>query len=125
MAVQGGAADGPPAEQLRAAVRSIGDHARSMNLGRAARLVDLLTGVESGRRLSEGQRTAAIELAHQLVGSAGTFGFPEVSALAAELEHFFTDAAFDDRERLVLARRQLEQLRDALTAEPAYQPDDE
>jgi HPt (histidine-containing phosphotransfer) domain-containing protein len=124
MAANGEAPDGPPAELLRAAVRSIGDHALAMNLGRAARLADLLARAENGR-LVEGHRTAAIELAHQLVGSAGTFGFPQASALAAELEQFFTDAAFDDRERLARARGQLEELREALAAEPAYQPDDE
>ena len=105
-------------------MRSISDHARSMNLGRAARLADLLTRAESGR-LPEGQRQAAVELAHQLVGSAGTFGFPEASSLAVELEQFFADATFDDRDRCDRARGQLGQMRDALTAEPAYLPDDE
>jgi HPt (histidine-containing phosphotransfer) domain-containing protein len=124
MVAQGEATEGPTAERLRAAVRSIGDHARSMNLGRATRLADLLRRAEDGR-LPEEQRTAAIELAHQLVGSAGTFGFPEASSLAAELEQFFVDAAFDDRDRLGQARRQLERLREELAAEPAYQPDDE
>lgn len=124
MAAQNEATDQPTAERLRAAVRSIGDHARSMNLGRTARLADLLRRAENGR-LPDDQRTVAIELAHQMVGSAGTFGFPEASSLAAELEQFFLDAAFDDRDRLGQARRQLERLREELAAEPVYQLDDE
>jgi HPt (histidine-containing phosphotransfer) domain-containing protein len=124
MAAQGEATDQPTAERVRAAVRSIADHARTMNLGRAARLGDLLKRAESGR-LPEGQRQAAVDLAHQLVGSAGTFGFPEASSLASELEQFFADATFDDRDRWVRARSQLDQMQVALAAEPAYQPDDE
>jgi HPt (histidine-containing phosphotransfer) domain-containing protein len=108
-----------PSESVRTYVRSIGDHARLVNRERAALLEDaLLAAVRGG--LDEDGRAAAAQLAHQLVGSAGTFGFPGASRLAEELEKFFDDGEFDDRRRLADARRQLAALHQELAAEPAY-----
>jgi len=120
----GDSADKLRAERLRARVRSIGDHARSVNLGRAGRLADVLATMGGGR-LDDDQREAATDLAHQLVGSAGTFGFAGASQLAAELERFFTDGAFDDQARLTTAQQQLHELQQELSAEPVYQADED
>ena len=108
-----------PSQSVRTYVRSIGDHARLVNRERAALLDDaLLTASRGG--LDEEGRAAAAQLAHQLVGSAGTFGFPGASQLAGELERFFDDGDFEDRHRLAEARRQLAALHLELAAEPAY-----
>ena len=64
-------------------------------------------------------------MAHQLLGSAGTFGFPGASQLAGELEHYFVEADFTDQARLAAARDLVARLRAELAAGPAYQPDDE
>lgn len=120
----GDSADQSRADRLGAKVRSIRDHARSVNLHRAGRLAEVLATLGDGR-LGDDQRQVATTLAHQLVGSAGTFGFAGASELAAELEQFFTDGAFDDQTRLTVARQQLGQLQAVLAADPVYQADDE
>jgi HPt (histidine-containing phosphotransfer) domain-containing protein len=114
----------PPEDRLRAAVESISDHARSVNLARAARLDRVLADIAAGRD-DEGERQLATESAHQLVGSAGTFGFPGASSLAGELERYFVEADFTDPDRLVAAREQVARLRAELAAGPAYPPEDE
>jgi HPt (histidine-containing phosphotransfer) domain-containing protein len=108
-----------PSESVRTYVRSIGDHARLVNRERAALLDDALLAAGRGG-LDEDGRAAAAQLAHQLVGSAGTFGFPGASQLAGELERFFEDGDFEDRRQLAEARRQLAALHRELAAEPAY-----
>jgi HPt (histidine-containing phosphotransfer) domain-containing protein len=111
-----------PSESVRTYVRSIGDHARLVNRERAALLGDALLAASRGRLDEDGRATAA-QLAHQLVGSAGTFGFPGASELAGELERFFDDGGFEDERRLALARHQLGALKRELAAEPRYRPD--
>jgi HPt (histidine-containing phosphotransfer) domain-containing protein len=115
---------GPPEDRLRAAVESIRDHARSVNLARAAYLDRVLAGIAAGRA-DEDERQLATESAHQLVGSAGTFGFPGASQLAGELERYFVEADFTDQARLATARDLVARLRAELAAGPAYQPDDD
>ncbi len=114
----------PPEDRLRAAVQSIVDHARSVNLDRAADLDQVLADIAADRG-EEGDRQRATEVAHQLVGSAGTFGFPGASQLAGELERYFAEADFSDQARLAAARELVLRLRTELAAVPAYQPDDE
>ena len=114
----------PPEDRLRAAVESISDHARAVNLARAAHLDRVLADLAAGRD-DEEERQRATESAHQLVGSAGTFGFPGASSLAGELERYFVEADFTDPEQLATARQQVARLRAELAAEPAYQPDEE
>ena len=109
-------------DQLTAAMRSIGRHARTVNLSRAARLADALAGADDGA-LDDSARRTATELAHQLVGSAGTFGFVGASDLAGELEQFFADGAFSDRTRLDAARSTLHRLQQELDGEPALEDD--
>lgn len=111
-------------DRLRAAVESIGGHARSVNRDRAARLERAVSDAAAGS-LGESARRRAAEVAHQLVGSAGTFGFAAASELAAELERYFTEADPDDPARLAAAREQVRRLAEALAAEPDYQPEDE
>jgi HPt (histidine-containing phosphotransfer) domain-containing protein len=113
-----------PSDYVRTYVRSIGDHARLVNRERAALLDDALLAAGRGG-LDEDGRAAAAQLAHQLVGSAGTFGFPGASQLAGELERFFDDGEFTDRHRLADARRLLAALHRELAADPAYRPDQE
>ena len=111
-------------DRLRAAVESIGDHARSVNLARADRLSQALAAVARGRS-KEAVRREAVEVAHQLVGSAGTFGLPAASRLAVEIERYFLEADLDDPVRLATAQDQVRRLQQELAAEPDYQPDDE
>jgi HPt (histidine-containing phosphotransfer) domain-containing protein len=111
-------------DRLRAAVESIGDHARSVNLDRADRLSRALAAVAAGA-WDEATRREAIDIAHQLVGSAGTFGFPEASQLAGEIERYFVDADLGDPVRLATARDQVRRLTEELAAGPDHQPDEE
>jgi HPt (histidine-containing phosphotransfer) domain-containing protein len=114
----------PSEDRLRAAVESIGDHARAANLARVAHLEQVLADVAAGHA-DDDERQRATESAHQLVGSAGTFGFPGASQLAGELERYFVEADFTDQARLAAARDQVGRLRAELAADPAYQPDEE
>lgn len=109
--------NGDADRQVNDAVRSIGHHAQAANLGRARHLAEAMIEVGAGS-LSEDQRSAAVDHAHQLVGSAGTFGFPVASELAASLEGFFTTGLFDDAEATATARDQLRELFTVLSAEP-------
>ena len=124
MSTQGPGNVEPPEDRLRAAVESISDHARLVNLARAGHLEQVLADIAAGRA-DEDKRQLATESAHQLVGSAGTFGFPGASQLAGELERYFVEADFTDQVRLASAREQVARLRAELAAGPAYQPDDE
>jgi HPt (histidine-containing phosphotransfer) domain-containing protein len=123
MSPQGSGGVERPEDRLRAAVESIGDHARSANLARASHIAQVLADIAAGRA-DEDQRRSATESAHQLVGSAGTFGFPGASQLAGELERYFVEADFTDEARLAAARDQVGRLRAELAADPAYQPDE-
>jgi HPt (histidine-containing phosphotransfer) domain-containing protein len=111
-------------DRLRAAVESIGDHARSVNLDRADRLDQALAEVSAGLREEVNRREAA-EVAHQLVGSAGTFGFSGASQLAGEIERFFVEGDPDDADQLAMARDHVRRLREELATGPDYQPDED
>lgn len=109
-------ADGGRTE-LDGVVRTLGRRARRTNQSRAAQLCTALSRAETGG-LDPAARVQAAELAHQLVGSAGTFGFVAASELAGELESFFVVGVFDEP-RLEAARRQLDALGDQLDGEPS------
>lgn len=113
-----------PQKQLRAAVESIGGHARAVNQERAARLDRALSEMAAGCRGETRQREAT-EAAHQLVGSAGTFGFSGASELAGEIEHYLRNGDLDDAAGLAAARDRVRRLQAALAAEPDYQPGDD
>lgn len=104
--------------ELDGLVRSIGDHARTVNLTRAAGLSAALDRAATGP-LPEAGRCRAVDLAHQLVGSAGTFGFSGVSDLASKLEDFFNESDFDP-EGVAAARQQIHALLEQLSAEPDF-----
>lgn len=82
--------DGPATMAENEALRTIGARAREVNRGRAERLRELLEHAAQGR-LDEPERHEAEGLAHQIVGSAGTFGFVGASRLAVEAEDYFAD----------------------------------
>lgn len=103
--------------RVRAALSSIGAHARRANLVRAEQLSDALARLEADA-LSLSQREAAVRSAHQLAGSAGTFGQEPASTLASWFERFFAAPAVQDREDVAQARRQLVELRRSLDDPP-------
>jgi HPt (histidine-containing phosphotransfer) domain-containing protein len=110
--------------RLRAVVESIGGHARSANLARADRLSEALAEVAAGA-LDESDRRRATDIAHQLVGSAGTFGFTGASQLAGEIERYFVEADLADPVRLATARDQVRRVQEELATGSGYQVDDE
>lgn len=73
-----------PDEALQSVMQTLIASALRANLSRCAVLDAALTALEQGRHeatlLADAERAA-----HQMVGSAGTFGFLKVSELAAEL----------------------------------------
>lgn len=87
--------DGPATLGEDEALRRIGRRARTVNLTRAHRLSELLEHAAQGQ-LDESERREAEGLAHQIVGSAGTFGFAGVSRLAVEAEHYFAHPGSGD-----------------------------
>ena len=74
--------------QAQLLVQRIGDQARTSNLARVAELEQALSAA-AGSSLTEEVRRAAVATAHQLVGSAGTFGYSRVSELARAVEGLF------------------------------------
>jgi hypothetical protein len=110
--------DGPETVAEQRLLASFGRQARTVNLGRVLRLLALLDLSDAGA-LDERGRGEAENLAHQVVGSAGTFGFPAASTDAAVIEGYFAVPGDDGPgpdARLV--RRTLERLR-AVFEDPA------
>ncbi len=114
---------GDPAAQVRTALNRIGRRARRSNTERALRLRGAVGAVVDGR-LSEEERAAAVEAAHQLIGSAGTFGFRRASDLAGELEDFFVAADFAMPERVRAAELLVKDLEQELASNPTETPED-
>lgn len=83
---------------------TIAGQARRTNQGRIEQIRAALKRA-SEHRLDRTGCGAAERTAHQLAGSAGTFGFAGVSERARQLERFFADAlvAAPDEERLAAA----------------------
>ena len=71
-------------------VHEIFARARERNLGRANELAGWVTLGEE-RRLTPDDRAEAKEVAHQLAGSAGTFGYQAATELAREIEQLFAE----------------------------------
>ena len=99
-----------PDDALRAILAELAVSARRSNLARVDVLAEALDAVEQGR-LDETTRSAAVQAAHQLVGSAGTFGAPEASRLAAALEQYLGQGDAPDPAGTGEARRRLVELR--------------
>ena len=76
-------------------VADIADRARERNLDRAEELAGWVSAAEQGELTPDGAMVAA-EVAHQLAGSAGTFGYQRATERARELEAIFNDCANTD-----------------------------
>ena len=79
-------------EGFQEVLKALAASARAANLARTAILDDALLALENGS-LSLSAREAAAQAAHQVVGSAGTFGRHRSSELAAGLERWFREGA--------------------------------
>ncbi len=102
-------------EAMTRALAGIQSRARVRNLTRArlvGRALDAAAGVGDRRW----DREAAVTAAHQLAGSAGTFGHWVASERAHELEHYLRDP---DPGRVDWARERLAELVDDLNAHPS------
>jgi hypothetical protein len=79
-------------------VAEIAERARQRNL---ARWSELATWVDLARErgLSGQDRTFAADLAHQLAGSAGTFGYQRATDAARDLEQLLSTGVPDDWSR--------------------------
>lgn len=74
-------------ESFAAALARIAEEARQTNLRRADHLQEALARLSEGRLDEEG-RQRAVRAAHQLAGSAGTFGQERAGELARRIEEF-------------------------------------
>jgi hypothetical protein len=99
-------------DRVLPAMRDLRSRARVTNLARAVQL-DAALERAAEAALDEAGRAQAVAVAHQLIGSAGTFGFSEASRRAAELKDFFatSQVAADD---IQVARIRLTALRSDL-----------
>jgi HPt (histidine-containing phosphotransfer) domain-containing protein len=75
-------------DAVSAVLRGLSVSAARANLARSALIAEAVRAAEDGQLLEQ-QRAAAAAAAHQVVGSAGTFGLPRASRMAAGLEDFF------------------------------------
>jgi HPt (histidine-containing phosphotransfer) domain-containing protein len=108
-----------PPDRLTRVLSTITEQARRTNLTRIADLGAALDGAVD-RGLDAVGWADAERTAHQLAGSAGTFGFDGVSVFARSLERFCADAAATgnpDPVRLAEARAQLERASSQLADE--------
>ena len=99
---------------------TIAGQARRTNLLRVLELTASLDRLAEGS-LEPADWAAAERTAHQLAGSAGTFGFDGISALARSLERFLAETRTTgvvQPERLARAREQLGRGGDQLAAGP-------
>jgi chemotaxis protein histidine kinase CheA len=99
----------PPSDRLTGVMATIAAQARRTNLLRVADLGAALDEA-AGRGLDAEGWADAERTAHQLAGSAGTFGFDEVSEIGRLLERFCAEASVtggSDPVRLAEARLQL------------------
>lgn len=106
-----------PDDALAAVMAALAASAREANLARTAVIEDALAAHAAGH-LDQARRAAAESAAHQVVGSAGTFGRHRASELAADLEQWFRagEPAAADADRLARARAQAAALRADLAA---------
>lgn len=77
----------PPAERMATVLSALATRARRTNLDRAADLRSALRRAAVGGLDVEGWSVAE-QTAHQLAGSAGTFGYRQASELARDLERW-------------------------------------
>jgi len=77
---------------MRVALAEIWERRREDIVGRVAVLDEVIAALGSGT-LTPALREAGASTAHQLTGTAGTFGFHRASDLARLLEHALADDA--------------------------------
>ncbi len=99
-----------PDEALQSVLRALSASARAANLARTAVLEEALTALDAGA-LGTAQREAAVSAAHQVAGSAGTFGRRRSSELALQLEQWFRAEPGTVLADLAGARAQVAELR--------------
>ena len=102
----------------KAALGAIGKRARATNLGRAYEIQTALLGAASGRPLSPESREAVLRAAHQIAGSAGTFGMARASRLAQDLKEQLDQADLTSRAALNPVFAALDTLLQELTPTP-------
>lgn len=107
---------GGPAERVSTALSFLVARAQQANLARAETLAQALDAL-AGSGLDGDGRSAAMRSAHQVAGSAGTFGHRTASSLARELEQFFANPAAAET-GLEEARQRLAELRQVLESAP-------
>jgi HPt (histidine-containing phosphotransfer) domain-containing protein len=100
------------------AYRRLSRRARRSNLARAQQLQVTLQAAGGGGLVQEERRKAAA-LAHQIMGSAGTFGYPEASELAARLEAMLLTGEQHDDVQNAAALGLLAALHGELAVDPA------
>lgn len=71
--------------RTEAAIKAVWHANRPVYLARVALLAAAAAALQAGRLNAEGRAEAADE-AHKVAGAAGTFGFPEASAIARQIE---------------------------------------
>ncbi len=110
-----------PDDAVRSVLRGLAASARQANLTRTGVIEDALRA-RAEHRVTPEQRSAAVSAAHQVAGSAGTFGHGRASALAVSLEQWFKRDGdgvdgegserdgVDDDDGLTRARRELDEL---------------
>ncbi|MCW2812530.1 MAG: hypothetical protein JWP61_2988 [Friedmanniella sp.] len=117
-------AGGSPADSVGAVVRLIGEHAREVNQRRAADIAAALAR-DIREPLQPAELTELADLAHQVAGSAGTFGFADASGLASSIERMLAESALGQVTRLRATQLRTAQVRvrrlcEQLAAEPDY-----
>lgn len=110
--------DGPETVAEQRLLATFAARARVTNLGRVVRLHELMDRGDRGA-LDEPHRQEAENLAHQVSGSAGTFGHPAASLDAARVERFFAAARTRWHEERQLVRDTLDRLRREFGGESA------
>jgi HPt (histidine-containing phosphotransfer) domain-containing protein len=114
------APDTDPATRARAVLADIGSQALQTNRQRLERLEHTVALAARGA-LTEDERRQAAEIAHQLVGSAGTFGYARVSRLARGLEQQLRHGPLTDPAALASALADLP----VMAADLQGRPDDD
>jgi len=104
-----------PDDPLQSVLAGLAVSARQSNVARSDVVAEALAAAAEGR-LDPARRMAAVKAAHQVVGSAGTFGSARASELAAALEQVLGGEGPLDPAALLLAQQRLAELRRELGA---------
>jgi diguanylate cyclase (GGDEF)-like protein len=107
----------PPQTAVHGALTAISERARAANLERVSAIETALLGAADGDVIGAEETESVIRAAHQIAGSAGTFGHTRASTLAKELEALLADGALADSTALLSAFTAAEQLTEELTKE--------